>query len=218
MGVIFNQVASSLDYEGILNEADKENLIPWLRDELARSWIDFYRSVMTTRKLRVVRIAFKTFEYIVDNWQELESNGEVPHSPTDESRLVVAFGTSNPQSEIRKRHDRRLRGYLGPTEKVYGKEWDKGHFIGHEIGGEIEQCEMNVFPQDRRFNRGWSDAGKRYRLMEGFCSANPGTLCFSRPIYYTGFARPCLIEFGLLRPNNTWWIEQFDNRPSGITT
>jgi len=212
MGIILNQVAPSIDYERILKEADKNDLIPWLRDELAQSWFEHYGSVMTTRKIKVYRIAFKTFEYIIDDWQHLEAYGEVTPTSTEESRLVAAFGTSNPPTEIRKRHDRRLRGWVGPTEKVFGKEWDKGHYIGHEIGGEIEQCEMNVFPQNRRFNRGWSDAGKRYRLMEEFCADNPGTLCFSRPIFYTGMARPCLIEFGLLRPDNTWWIEQFDNR------
>jgi hypothetical protein len=41
--------------------------------------------------------------------------------------------------------------------------WDRGHFIGHAIGGTVDGNEANVFLQLRSANRG------RYRTMEAYC-------------------------------------------------
>ena len=43
---------------------------------------------------------------------------------------------------------------------------DKGHFIAHAIGGGLD---MNIFSQARDLNRGISEQGKVYRLMERYC-------------------------------------------------
>jgi hypothetical protein len=141
----------------------------------------------------------------------LEASGEVPYNPVFEGRIVAAFGHSQPQRI--KRDDGRLRGWLGPTEKRFGRRWDKGHFIAHSIGGAVDQWELNVFAQLREVNRGWSLAGKRFRLMEKYCFDNPNTFCFSRPIYlYTdGSAAPAALEFGILKADGTLWVEVFAN-------
>lgn len=126
-----------------------------------------------------------------------------------ESRLVAAFGLSAPQP--RRRDDARLRGWVGPTDNTFGRAWDKGHFIAHSIGGSVVGWELNVFVQRRDLNRGWSPAGRRYRQMEQYCAANPGSLCWSRPIYCDDSAMPLQIELGVLKTDATLWVETFEN-------
>jgi len=72
---------------------------------------------------------------------------------------------------------------------------------------------LNVFSQDRHLNRGWSSQGKTYREMERHCQDHPGTFCFSRPIYADGSSVPRWIEFGILKKDESLWVEVFDNLP-----
>lgn len=166
---------------------------------------------MTPRETDLYLITHSSFEYMFDDYGSLEVSGKVPYDPTHEARLVAAFGHSKPQ--VTARDDYRLKGWVGPTEKHFGGGWDKGHFIAHSIGGAVDQCELNVFVQNRALNRGWSEEGKTYRLMENYCFANPGTFCFSRPIYAPsdGSAKPTAIEFGVLKTDGTLWVELFQN-------
>ena len=78
----------------------------------------------------------------------------------------------------------------------------------------MDQCELNVFVQRRDLNRGWSVAGKRFRSMEKYCFSNPGTFCFSRPIYSLadGSSKPVAVEFGVLKADGELWVEVFDNQ------
>ena len=46
-----------------------------------------------------------------------------------EARLVAVSGYSLFQEKAR--DDFRLKGWVGATEKTFGREWDKGHFIAH---------------------------------------------------------------------------------------
>jgi hypothetical protein len=108
-----------------------------------------------------------------------------------------------------------LKGWVGPTERVLGKAWDKGHYIAHSLGGAVEGVEANVFVQRRDLNRGWSPDGKCFRTMEECCRMRAGTFCFARPIYLNGTARPAFLEFGLLKENDELWVERFDNRAGG---
>ena len=133
----------------------------------------------------------------------------IPYSLV-EDRLVGVLGLSAPQ--IRVRDDYRLKGWVGPTEKMYGREYDKGHFIAHSIGGAVDRAEMNVFVQRRDLNRGWSSEGKRYRQMEKYCVLNPGVFCFSRPLYEDITSKPASLEFGILKSSGEFWVEHFDNR------
>jgi hypothetical protein len=106
--------------------------------------------------------------------------------------------------------DGRLRGWLGRTNVTFGSDWDKGHFIAHSIGGAVDGLEANVFLQLRAVNRGG------YRRMERYCAANPGVLCFSRPLYRDSSARPSQVEFGVLKATGEWWIELFENCLPGL--
>jgi hypothetical protein len=68
--------------------------------------------------------------------------------------------------------------------------------------------DMNLFPQRRDLNRGWSAQGKRYRAMERHLAAHPGTFFYHRPIYTDDTWVPAELELAILRPDNEWWIDR----------
>jgi hypothetical protein len=212
MAAMENAAPGKLDYERIVKDAGEcsvENLISFLREELPYAWRDAYLE-MTQRATEIVRMQRGSFEYIYDDYATLEATGAVPPSPDDEARLVGVLGRSAPKTE--RRDDSQLRGWVGPTQKMFGREWDKGHYIAHSIGGAVDGWELNVFVQRRELNRGWSEAGKRFREIEKYCVLNPGTFCFSRPIYVDPTAKPAFVEFGVLQSSRKLWVECFDNR------
>jgi hypothetical protein len=204
--------AIMLDYQSIIdkvNACSVAEIIASLVEELPYVWRDTYEK-MIPRKTSIVRLRHNTFEYIYDNYSYLEATGAIPYDPIIEDRLVAVLGLSGPRKAAR--DDYRLKGWVGPTEKTYGRRWDKGHFIAHSIGGAVDRLEVNVFVQRRDLNRGWSAEGKRYREMEKYCVLNPGTFCFSRPIYIDQTSRPAFLEFGILKDNGEFWIECFNNQ------
>jgi len=162
------------------------------------------------RPASVLQVRHGSFLYVFDHYTYLESIGEVAYDRSKESRLIVACGRSAPRG--RARDDHQLRGWVGPTAKMFGASWDKGHYIGHALGGAVDGIEANVFVQRRDLNRGWSAAGKTFRKMEDYCTENLGTFCFARPIYMDGTSRAGWLEFGLVQADGRLWVECFDNR------
>src|SRR5665213_3926640 len=201
-----------LDLATLWSETDALNssqALDYFQEHL--SWVsrDAYLA-RTGRPAVVLRVQQGNFEYIFDHYSSLEADGTVPYSDSEEGRLVLALGRSVPTARVR--DDHRLRGWIGPTERTLGRTWDKGHYIGHSLGGAVEGVEANVFVQRRDLNRGWSAEGKRFRQMEKYCVENPGTLCFARPIYADGTSRAAWLEFGLIRRDRTLWVEYFNNQ------
>ena len=201
----------SVDYRRLLLDAGtlapgrpKEGFF----EELRNKWRNVYED-MTPHPMNLCLISLGTFEYMYDAYDLLEQLGSVPINKDYESRLVGVVGYSKPQMLVR--DDGRLKGWVGPTEKLFGRRWDKGHFVAHSVGGAVDQWELNVFAQRRDLNRGWSKEGKTYRCMENHCFENADTLFFSRPVYSDGSSTPVMLEFGLLKPNGEWWIERFEN-------
>jgi hypothetical protein len=172
---------------------------------LPPKWRDLYVAAVA-RPTNMVRVRSGSFEYIYDVYSEMEITGEVPYDQTVEDRVVVAFGTSAPDEQAHA--PRRTRVCVGTAEDLLGANRDTGHFIAHCIGGGFD---VNVFSQDRDLNRGWSAQGKAFRLMERYCQEHPGTSCFSRPLYIDGSSVPRWLEFGLLKDDQTLWVEAFDN-------
>jgi hypothetical protein len=177
----------------------------YLRRELPVDWLVAYEA-MSSRPTDVIMFTYDTFDYWFDAYQDTEPYDPTRNEPPIEARLVVAIGLSRPKHSMR--DDYRLRGVtLSAMPEVDGL-WDRGHFIGHSIGGTVDGNEANVFLQLRSTNRG------RYRTMEAYCRKHPGVLCFSRPIYVDASAHPSQIEFGILRPGGELWVEVLANRPA----
>lgn len=185
-----------------------DEIISFLVGELPYVWRESYLA-MTPRQTDICRFRLGSFEYVYDDYATLEAKGAVPYDPVAEARLVAVFGRSTPHK--RTRDDYRLRGWVGPTETCFGSGWDKGHFIAHSFGGAVGRTEVNVFVQRRDLNRGWSREGKLFRAMERYCTLNPGTFCFNRPLYTDGSAKPAFIEFGVFTINQELWVECFGN-------
>lgn len=83
--------------------------------------------------------------------------------------------------------------------------WDRGHFVGHAIGGVVDGNEANVFLQLRKTNRG------RYRTMELYCRRHAGVPCFSRPVNVDTSAHPAQVDFGILKRDGELWVEMMPN-------
>lgn len=214
MPLLHNMIEPSLvvDYAGLLRESGDRNIeetIGYLAEELPYLWCDAYKR-MSERTTDICRFWHTTFEYIFDDSTGVESTGSVATMQTAEPRLVAVVGLSNPMTRVR--DDSRLRGWIGRTEAIFGPRWDKGHFIGHSLGGAVDGIEANVFLQRRDLNRGWSKQGRSFRAMEKYCATKPRTFCFSRPIYRDESARPTFLEFGVLKERRDLWVECFDNR------
>jgi hypothetical protein len=170
-----------------LTDRSLDEIIAAMRDELPDAWIERYKR-MCSGPTNVFGITVDAFDYLFDHATEIVDDRD--------DRLVVAYGVS--RAAEGKRNASRIRG-------------DRGHFIAHAAGGGLD---INLFHQDARLNRGWSPEGRIYRTMERYVAEHDGTFFFSRPIYSDATARPELIEFGILRPDVTLWVEVFDNLTS----
>jgi hypothetical protein len=209
---------SSVDYDRSVSELpshDLEGVISHLSSELPHVWADLYKE-RSPHSTNIMRIDRDGFEYLFDFPTELVKQGTLAWNVAVEDRIVAVHGRSQPQK--RKRTDHLMRKHpLGPAGfiRTHSAEpskltdiYDKGHFIGHAMGGALH---INLFPQTKDINRGLSKEGKKYTEMERYCRRHPQTYCFSRPIYSGYSAHPEVIEFGVLRHDGTLWVNQFPN-------
>ncbi|MBI1744427.1 hypothetical protein HYR54_15360 [Candidatus Acetothermia bacterium] len=199
----------SVNYETLLTEVADCNLeekIQYLVDVLPDIWCDKYRA-MTPTPTNILQFNDNHFEFLFDLSAELVAQGAVPEDEAVEDRVVAVFGRS--QKSAGKRDASRIRGFLGGRlEDAKEVSTDKGHFMGHALGGGLD---VNLFPQRSDINRGRSERGKVYRAMERYCAEHLGTFCFSRAIYSDRSWRPSQLEYGLLKKDGTLWVERFDN-------
>jgi len=199
-----------VDYDAILGDARAvavATIIDFLREELPFHWRDEYH-LMTSHEHEIVVVNQGTFTYYYDSHSG-QPGILAPSAELVEARLVGVVGVSAPPN--RRREASRMRGWIGQTGTFSGTDRDKGHFIGHSLGGIVDGFEMNLFSQSRIINRGRSASGGIYRRMERYCARHPGTFCFSRPIYLNQSSKPARLEFGLLHSDNTLWVEMFEN-------
>jgi hypothetical protein len=120
-------------------------------------------------------------------------------TPTD-NRLVAVWGRSGTQSGPR--NALRMRGYPSPNAKSAETPLDRGHALAHSAGGSEEG--INLIPQNRYLNRGWSPEGKEWTRLERQLAATLGTPFFVRPIYSDKLDFPAQIEFGVQQSDDTW--------------
>jgi len=145
----------SIDYEAVLSDArvhGSANISLVIKERLASMWRDVYLSTIS-HEPNLVRLRYRTFDYICDVYSQLELAGSVPFDQTIADRVIGVLGTSSGAQQ--NRGARRTRGEL--TEELQGTLRDDGHFMAHSIGGGFD---VNLFSQDRRLNRGWSPQGK----------------------------------------------------------
>lgn len=127
-------------------------------------------------------------------------------------RVTLAYALSVEQ--LLKRDTSRMRGFPNVNVSVQanleGKAFfaDKGHFLGHASGGILD---INLFPQRRELNRGWSAEGKRFRKMERYVADHPGTFFYHRPLYDDETWIPASLEYGVLVGDVDWWLDTFRN-------
>jgi len=128
-------------------------------------------------------------------------------------RVVIAYGVSSvPDAPRDVARIRRFPDVSIGVNKTMGEnsfEADRGHFLSHAAGGELD---INLFPQRRELNRGWSSAGKHFRRMEKIAAENPGTFHFHRALYDDDTWIPATLEYGVLKDDREWLIERFANK------
>jgi hypothetical protein len=128
-------------------------------------------------------------------------------------RVALAYAVSVEQ--LMKRDSSWMRGFPNPnvsTQRILGRKAfraDKGHFLGHASGGRLD---INLFPQRRELNRGWSKEGKEFRKMERYVAEHPGTFFYHRPIYGDENWVPKALEYGVLEQDAQWWVKTFANK------
>jgi hypothetical protein len=177
----------SINYDHVLGgltwPVDRDEILACLDDYFAHCYYRDWPDV----SLDVVRSP--NFAMLID-WQA---------GPDDKGSVRTAgvFGVSGLATKPRDK--KRMAGLYGPTEKTFGKGYDKGHFISRAIGGDDDFENANLFPQLRHINRGTSDLGKLYRNVERYCASTVGALFFSRPVYEDHSWRPKELEVGTWR-------------------
>ena len=133
-------------------------------------------------------------------------------------RVVLAYAISTEQ--LNKRDVSRIIGFpnVNASTQKDGQDKgaffsDKGHFLGHASGGELD---INLFPHRRELNRGWSAEGKRFRAMGRFVAENSGSFFYHRPVYDDDTWVPSSLEYGVLKNDTFWWKDHFINKNSGM--
>ncbi|HUF37960.1 MAG TPA: hypothetical protein VMN57_05510 [Anaerolineales bacterium] len=128
-------------------------------------------------------------------------------------RVTLAYALSVEQ--LMRRDASRIRGFPNvnaSVRAVLGEKAflaDKGHFLGHVSGGILD---INLFPQRRELNRGWSEEGKRFRAIERYVAAHPGAFFYHLPRYDDETWIPAALEYGVLMDDKEWWVERFRNK------
>jgi len=197
-----------IDYRRLRGDASVGSvwdLVAHLRSRFPAQWLRVYAAT-TAHAPNITQAEYGTFDYICDSYSSMEELGEVAFDQRVRDRVVGVLGISLPMRGRRRRS--MPKGWVEHPEELDISGRDKGHFIAHAIGGGLD---MNVFSQARDLNRGISEQGKVYRLMERYCYENAGTFCFSRPVYEDASSVPRWLEFGLLRENGSLWVEVFKN-------
>lgn len=67
-------------------------------------------------------------------------------------------------------------------------------------------------PQATRLNRGWSDAGRRWRALERLCAANDSSFLFVAVSYGDVSDIPSSFEFLVEVPGAPAVVERFENQ------
>lgn len=181
---------------------DYEELLWWAATEargvdvfgaaLEGEWAWLYERATTgERDLRSFTVA--TFTYLWDI--------TVADPPEAEARLVGLYGTSVRPTQPR--DSSRMSGYPLRQPEA-GLSVHRGHGAAHSLGGPDEG--YNLFAQAAGVN-----LGGRWRGLERYAAAQPGTVVFVRCIYADASSTPSALEYGLLRKDGRLVVRKFWN-------
>lgn len=179
-----------LDYRPFLDEPDEDAM-----DDLLGLWARNYREVVQADANLVVIPLRSGISYLFD-----DQSGQRAKI-VSESRVVAAWGRSDPANAPNDAS--RRRGFPRPARASD----DRGHLFARASGG---GADINLIPMDGKLNRGWTPEGERFREMERYCAARPGTLYFIRPLYSDASGRPFGFDVGAWLPDGLWW-DTFSN-------
>ncbi len=151
---------------------------------------------------------FYNFTYIYDYTGNPQNKG-IDACAIPDSRVVGVFGITEENINVSNRSMmKRFLGRPGAYDCLGGK-YNRGHFIAHLSGGPID---INLFPQRRDVNRGWSIEGKKYREMEKYIAGKPGIFVFSVPVYNDFSCCPFEIIFGYCDKDLQFVVDKFPNK------
>ncbi|SRR6266508_375755 len=213
------------NYDAIAKEigcdSSRQSIIDHLDSVLPNIWHDDYLKMTHSPNLLTVTFGDgkRLGQFCRYMFDHASAHPELGHGPEDilhhvpedilhetEDRVVAVWGTSRYQASDT-RDQPRMKGFLRNVwARNYGSH-DRGHFFAHTMGGGLD---INLFPQLGRINR-----TGLWREMETYCSSNPGTFCFVRPLYVDQTWRPRRLEYGIFkmalgRPP-TFWGNIFEN-------
>jgi hypothetical protein len=202
----------SNEYQNLISQnniSSIEELNIFFDEKVSGYWVELYSQESFGLAGDITIQRFFRYTFVYDFTGDPAIDG-IDGCAIPDSRVVGVFGISNTEVNVGNRS--MMRKYLGRSSNAYKcfeGHYDKGHFIAHHSGGPID---VNLFPHKGDVNRGWSAEGKRYRAMEKFVAANPGTFVFSRPIYKDFSCCPHEIEFGFCDRDLNFTVEKFPNR------
>jgi hypothetical protein len=187
-------VSAFLELFRLANRAVPAALSGW--DDQVSDWCLEYGAKFQQAELSEINLDFAVFLF--------------DHSA---ERVILAYALSVEQ--LMKRDSSRMRGFPDvnvSVREVLGEkafDADRGHFLGHASGGILD---INLFPQRRELNRGWSPEGKRFRRMESYVAKHVGTFFYHRPVYDDETWIPQYLHYGVLVEDGRWWVEKFQNK------
>lgn len=195
-----------IDYEARIQglpRKDLDSIVRLFTGEIVEAWCrDYLLHASSTAYL--LRVKDCGFEYIFDHASAALAKVD-RSSPHD--RVVAVFGRSMPTTETRDAS--RMKGFIGKSSEL-GDKTDKGHLMSHGAGGGLD---INLYPQRRDFNQRRKSNPRSYVYydMEKYTREHPGCFFFNRPLYADLTWRPVVVEFGIVRPDGSLWVEAFDN-------
>lgn len=170
-------------------------LVGW--DDQIDLWCSDYRAEFG-RDVDIVEVNLGSSVFVFDRTYE---------------RVLLAYGVATPP--VGTRDNRRMRRFpdvnVGVRANLGDDAFvaDRGHFLAHGAGGDLD---INLFPQRRELNRGWSSEGKSFRRMEAYIASRPGSFHAHRALYDDATWIPSRLEYGILVDDQRWWIGRFANK------
>lgn len=202
-----------LDFQQIIHQnnfINSQQLFEHFKEKAWNRWVDEY--IQESHEIYgeiTCQGFFGGFQFVIDmtnDWVE----PEFPRCNLPDTRVVVGFGLSTTPAD--KANRTTMRSYWRHTPLMYerfGCRYNKGHLIAHSMGGPID---VNLFPQIEHINLGRSEKGKKFRSMEKYIAAHPGTFVFARLVYHDFSDCPHELEYGYCDETMLPVVETFPNR------